>query len=97
MNISYETMKLPYVLSGTYNPDFILANGIIIEAKGDLNKEDNRKMLAVKQQHPNLDIMFVFYEAGKKVPRSKETHSHWAERNGFKWADVTIPDEWLRE
>jgi hypothetical protein len=54
-------------------------------------------MAAVKQQHPELDIRFVFYQADKKIPGSKQTHGVWATKNGFPWADGSIPKEWLVE
>lgn len=92
----YETMKIEYTLAGTYNPDFILANGIIIEAKGYMDKDAKRKMEAVRRQHPDLDIRIVFMQADKKMPNSsKQTHGQWATRHGFPWADGEIPDEWL--
>ena len=92
---SYETLKLPYVIHSNYNPDFILDNGVIIEAKGVLKTEDRRKMIAVKQQHPELDIRFVFMSAGARVPGQKGTHAQWAERYKFPWADGRIPEDWL--
>jgi hypothetical protein len=90
---SYETTQIPYILNGTYNPDFTLSNGILIEAKGLLDRESKRKMAAVKE----LDIRFVFYQADKKIPGSKQTHGVWATKNGFPWADGSIPKEWLVE
>lgn len=94
---SYETMVIPYTLHGEYNPDFILGNGIIIEVKGLLDRESKRKMMAVKTQHPELDIRFVFQNADKKVPGTKETHGRWATRTGWKWAEGRIPEAWLDE
>ena len=35
---SYETEKLTYTVFRTYKPDFILPNGVIVEAKGYFNK-----------------------------------------------------------
>ena len=95
IRFEYETLGLDYTLNGTYWPDFILPNGIIIEAKGLLDKESKRKMIAVKKQHPDKDIRIVFMVADKKIPGSKTTHGQWATKNGFKWADGTIPEEWL--
>lgn len=95
---SYETLKLPYTLTGNYNPDFILENGIIIEAKGYMDKDAKRKMEAVRRQHPDLDIRIVFMNADKKMPNSsRQTHGEWATRHGYKWADGKIPQEWLDE
>lgn len=96
IKFEYETMEIPYTLSGTYHPDFILVeHGIIVEYKGLLDRDSKRKMLAVKQQHPDLDIRFVFMNANKKIPGTKQTHAQWADKNGYPWAEGKIPDEWL--
>lgn len=94
---SYETLKISYTIDSVYTPDFILKNGIIIEAKGLLSKEDRRKMKAIQVQHPSLDIRFCFMQANQKIPGSKSTHAQWAQRNGFKWSDQRIPQEWIDE
>lgn len=93
---TYETLKLPYVIEHTYHPDFMLDNGIIIEAKGRFMKGDTAKMKAVKKAHPHLDIRFVFMYAHQKISGQKQTHAEWAEKNGFKWADGKVPQEWLK-
>jgi hypothetical protein len=95
VKFTYETLELPYILNGNYHPDFILSNGVIIEVKGVLDRESKRKMLAVKKQHPDRDIRFLFQEANKKVPGTKQTHAMWADRNGFPWCEGTVPEEWL--
>jgi predicted nuclease of restriction endonuclease-like RecB superfamily len=62
--VQYEGTKIPYVLAGHYIPDYIVStpNGkIYIEAKGHFRPEAKRKMVAVKRQHPELDIRIVFY------------------------------------
>lgn len=94
----YEDREVPYVLKGTYHPDFrLVVNDVLIEAKGLLDQASKRKMIAVKEQHPELDIRFVFMDADKKVPGTKQTHGQWATRNGFVWANREIPKEWLAE
>lgn len=96
VEFTYEELRLPYTLEGEYRPDFVIkSSGIIVEAKGFLDKDSKRKMLAVKKQHPDLDIRFLFQSAGKKMQGSKKTHGEWATRNGFKWAEGEIPDDWL--
>lgn len=92
----YETMKIPWTFEGVYNPDFILDNGIIIEAKGKLDSDDRRKMIAVKKQYPHLDIRFVFMNAHGSIVGGKQTNAAWAEKNGFPWAHKEIPEEWIR-
>src|ERR1700761_1410674 len=88
VRFTYEELVLPYTLHGEYHPDFVLKDsGIIVEAKGLLDKDSKRKMMAVREQHPDLDIRFVFMNAEKKVPGTKQTHGQWATKNGWKWAD----------
>jgi len=60
--VRYEVLKIEWedLRYRTYTPDFVLDNGIIIETKGIFDSEDRRKHLAIKEQHPELDIRFVF-------------------------------------
>ena len=92
----YATLTLDYVIEAKYTPDFILPNGVIIETKGRLLKEDRRKMIAVKKQHPDLDIRFVFQNGNDKISRAKRsvTYGQWATRHGFKWSSGFIPNSW---
>ena len=89
-------MTLPYIIEADYRPDFILDNGVIIEAKGFFAPMDRRKMLAVKKQHPDLDIRLCFQNAKDKISRAKRsiTYGQWATRHGFKWASGSIPQDW---
>lgn len=94
----YEVTKVPYILLHDYNPDFFFrAHGFYVETKGKLLYEERRKHLAVKKQHPELDLRFCFMEAHKNMPGTKSTHARWADRNGFKWCDKEIPEEWFNE
>lgn len=96
VEFTYEELRLLYTLEGEYRPDFVIkSSGIIVEAKGFLDRDSKRKMLAVKQQHPELDIRFLFQQADKKMQGSKKTHGEWARKNGFKYAEGEIPDDWL--
>lgn len=97
VKFKYESTQVPYVLERTYNPDFeIVDHGFFIEAKGLLDRDSKAKMVAVKKQHPELDIRFVFMQADKKIPGTRQTHGEWATKNGFIWAEGSIPDEWLK-
>ena len=97
VKFTYEELSLPYTLNGNYHPDFVLKDsGIIVEVKGFLDKDSKRKMIAVKKQHPDLDIRFLFASADKKVPGTKQSHGQWAKKNGFEFAEVEIPDSWLK-
>jgi hypothetical protein len=104
----YEATKIDYTVSGTYLVDFEMktktGKTIYIETKGNGRSFDHatrRKMIAVKQQHPELDVRIVFYSDGKIGPKRKDgtfmRQSDWAIKNGFKYAIKEIPDEWLVE
>lgn len=100
IKVEYETTKIKYVqpaTNHTYTPDFVLPNGIIVETKGRFVAADRKKHLLIKQQHPDLDIRFVFQRSQNTINKgSKTTYADWAIKHGFKYADKEIPDEWLK-
>ena len=81
----------------TYTPDFILPNGIIVETKGRLTVHDRSKHKLIKEQHPDIDIRFVFQYDHFLYKGSKTRYSEWAEKHGFKWAIRYVPKKWLKE
>lgn len=98
--VKYEQVKIEWedLMYRTYTPDFILPNGIIVESKGRFTAEDRRKHLAVKAQHPELDIRFVFTNPKSKLAKgAKTTYGHWCDKHGYKYAAKLIPNEWLKE
>lgn len=87
---------MDYVLERKYTPDFLLSNGIYIEAKGKLDQDTRSKMLAVKKAHPELDIRMVYMRGENKLSKgSKMTYMDWSRKNGFICADGEIPLDWL--
>ena len=99
VSFEYETLKIKWTLleNKTYTPDFILPNGIIIESKGRFVAADRKKHLKVKEQHPDLDIRFVFSNSKAKLNKgAKSTYGDWCDKYGFTYADKRIPDEWLK-
>ena len=101
IEVLYETEKVEYIVPAskhTYHPDFRLPNGIRVETKGRFVAADRKKHLLVKEQNPNLDIRFVFSNSKNKISKnSKTTYGMWCEKNGFKYADKEIPEEWFLE
>ena len=70
--VRYECLKIEWedLRYRTYTPDFILDNGIIIETKGIFDSEDRRKHLAIREQHPELDIRFIFSNSKRSTRRN---------------------------
>ena len=109
----YETLKVPYVQPSTdhvYSPDFIVTTNsgkqIIVETKGRWDYKDRLKHLLVREQHPDLDIRFVFTRSKSKISKgSKTTYGDICSGlgrgkfKGIEWlfADKLIPIEWLLE
>ena len=93
----YETHKISYVIQHHYNPDFILPNGIYLEAKGFWDAADRRKILAVVRDNPDIDLRMIFQAPFNKISKkSKTTYAQWCEKHGIKWAAVhAIPIDWL--
>tara|TARA_R110000824_G_scaffold201525_1_gene385554 strand:- start:238 stop:669 length:432 start_codon:yes stop_codon:yes gene_type:complete len=96
----YENIKIEWedLAYRTYTPDFILYNGIIIETKGRFLAADRRKHVAIKKQHPKLDIRFVFTNSRAKLSKgAKSSYAEWCIKNGFRYYDRIIPEDWLKE
>ena len=96
----YEKLKIEWedLAYRTYTPDFVLYNGIIIETKGMFTAADRRKHLAIKRQHTQLDIRFVFENSRRKLRKgAKSSYAEWCTKHKFEFADRRIPEEWLKE
>lgn len=96
-----QTSQIRYHLPmRRYIPDFVLPNGIIVEAKGYFKSQDRTKMLAVSRSNPDLDIRFLFQNANNRLTKSTNSKMYWewAEVHGFEWAEGDkIPLAWFRE
>jgi hypothetical protein len=102
VSYEYEKMKIRYIKPATenqYTPDIVLLdNGIIIETKGRFLVADRKKHLLIKRQHPELDIRFVFSNSNQRLSKaSRTTYAQWCVKNGFQYADKTVPVHWLKE
>jgi hypothetical protein len=87
--------------------------GIVIEGKGHFgannygarfsnmknnSAKERQKFVLLKEQHPKLDIRFVFSRASVPIYKgSKTTHAKWAADHGFRWAEKVIPPDWIAE
>lgn len=100
--VAYEPLNLKYPkVEGRYVPDFVLDNGIVIEAKGKFTAADRAKSLAVRDAHPGIDLRFVFQAPYNRLsPSSLTSYAGWADKKGFKWCsgkDAEVLRAWAKE
>ena len=94
--LSYEKHKLDYVEARTYTPDFYLERtGIFVEAKGQLDALDRRKLLLILEQYPDIDLRMVFMRDLPIRKGSKVKYSDWCKKHGIKYAFGKIPEDWF--
>ena len=89
--------RIGYSVPKKYTPDFLLPNGILIEVKGWFKAEDQRKHKLIKEQHPELDIRFVFQKLKNKVQGGRFTCEEWCKKYNFLYAESIVPNSWIHE
>ncbi len=106
--IAYEPEKFRYVQEKDYTPDIRLTfpSGKVrfIETKGNgfaFDATEQRKLLDVKRQWPDLDIRITFYKDGKVGNRRKDgsfkTQLEWGKDHGFICSVGVVPKDWFDE
>jgi hypothetical protein len=97
----YEEDLVRYIKparNARYTPDFVLPNGIIIETKGRFVTADRQKHILIRDQHPDLDIRFVFSNPKTRISKtSATTYAMWCDKHGFLYAKASIPTGWVEE
>jgi hypothetical protein len=69
-----------------------------VETKGRFLLADRQKHILVKRHNPTLDIRFVFSNSKARISKAiRTTYADWCNKNGFKFADKEIPQEWMDE
>lgn len=87
----------PANLPRTYTPDFFLGNGIVVECKGRFTAEERKKHIAMKEQHPDLDLRMLFQTNNWLTARKKKRYGDWCDSKGIKWAaGRSVPQEWIK-
>jgi hypothetical protein len=100
----YEVTKVPYIVpesNHTYTVDWTLLKGLLIETKGYLaDYNERKKYVLIKEQHPDIDLRFVFADPNKKCGGMKTTHAQWADKHEFKWCSIKDTEQlkqWITE
>lgn len=105
--IEYEVDKIPYIIKHTYTPDFTITfkdgRKVYIEAKGAGRQFDGavrQKMVAVRDQNPELDLRIIFYRDAKIGPVRKDNtflkQSDWGTKNKFTFSVREYLEEWFK-
>ena len=97
VSYEYESKRIPYTIQHHYCPDFILPNHVLLETKGYWDAADRRKVKAVKQDNPELDLRMVFQAPFNKISKkSTTTYAQWCDKHDIPWTSFhNIPIEWL--
>ncbi len=94
----YETDKVEYTIKAVYTPDFKVGDNIYIEAKGFFKPEDRRKLLAVKEANPELDIRLWFMKDNYLTKAKNLCYSDWAKKHGFPFhVGDSLPKSWFKK
>ena len=97
----YEHHPFPYTLEERmYWPDFQIVRSdgsvLYIEVKGYLDRDSIRKMLAVKECHPNETFVFLFAKNNPIRKGAKMRYSDWCKKHGFDFSMGEVPERWLK-
>lgn len=96
----YEPFSLKYTIEAKYTPDFVIKSktgDVLIETKGYFKPSDRRKMIAVKECNPDLDIRLWFMRDTYLSNKTKKTkYSDWATKHSFPYhVGETFPYHWF--
>ena len=97
ISYEYESTIVPYVIRHNYSPDFLLPSGVFLECKGYWAPEDRRKIKAVKEQNPDIEILMIFQSPFNRISKSsKTTYAQWCDKHEILWSSYQeIPISWL--
>lgn len=91
--VEYESTKYEYIIparAAYYLADFTVTTKrgqeIVIEAKGRFSAADRKKMLLVREAHPDIDLRLLFQQDNWLTKKKKSRYSDWARKNGFKYS-----------
>jgi hypothetical protein len=100
--LPYEAAKIKYEIPAskhTYTPDFTVTSNVFIETKGLWTGADRKKACLIRDQHPDIHILYVLYRNQKLSKKSSTTYLDWAKKNGLEactFADDTTWIEYIR-
>lgn len=99
----YEKDRIKYVVpesNHTYTPDFTVTKNVYIETKGLWAAVDRKKALFIKEQHPEIQILYVLYRDQKLSKKSSTTYLEWAKKKELEacvFADTSTWTEHIKK
>jgi len=85
----YEVVRLPYVVTHNYVPDFQIGPNLFVETKGLFTSADRSKHLYIKAQHPHVKVLLVFQNPNLRLTRaSKTTYAEWCVKHDVAWMHI---------
>ena len=86
---------VPYQIQHNYTPDFLLPSAYL-ECKGYWDPEDRRKIKAVKEQHPEIDLRMVFQNPYNRISKNQRLLREILRKLNIPWTSyANIPLEWF--
>lgn len=80
----------------TYTPDFFLENGVVIEVKGIFTVKDRKIAMAMKEQHPEVRMVYIFSKDNKLSRNAKTRYTEWCKNRDIPCCVKEVRKEWLR-
>lgn len=109
-NASFECDTIHFVSEPEkkrYTPDFKLTRSdgsvFYIETKGLFERPDQKKHLWLKNQHPDIDVRFIFSNPHTWYRKDVKhnTYARWCDKHGFKYCSwresKKVVPKWLAE
>jgi len=98
LKVGYETKVLPYIIPESkhrYTPDWEVSPTAFIETKGIFDATDRKKAILIREQHPDITILYVFSRNQKLSKMSETTYGDWCDKHDLPWCVFSNKEVWL--
>lgn len=95
--LGYEQDKIKYLIpesKHSYTPDFTVTKNCYIETKGLWVAADRKKAVLIKEQHPDITILYVFQRDQLLYKTSPTGYIEWARKNGLDACTFADTSHW---
>ena len=96
-NFPYEQTKIKYTIpesKHSYTPDFEVTSNVFVETKGLWNTQDRKKACLIRDQHPNIKILYVLQRNQRLSKNSTTTYLDWAAKNNLDACLFSNKEHW---